>query len=178
MHLRKCCVRSRKAQLEIYSDFSSLYDWMTLEIKEPVTPIIVDKKLEMEPVKKSLFWFRIGILLNVLSNINKAIKTFIKFSSIDNEKIPPNGTPIRQPNEKGIITFHFTLNLKNISLLKFEPSCMIAWRGIITLPEKFSARTPNRSIPPPNPIIDEIKEDTKLVKIIDIMESIEILSGK
>ena len=41
----------------------------------------------------------------------------------------------------------------------------------------FSARTPNRSIPPPNPIIDEIKEDTKLVKIIDIMESIEILSG-
>ena len=140
MHLKKCCVRSKKAQLDIYSDFSSLYDWMTLEIKEPVTPIIVDKKLDMEPVKKSLFWFRIGILLNVLSNINKAIKTFIKFSLIDNEKIPPNGTPIKQPNEKGTITLHFTLNLKNISLLKFEPSCMIAWRGIITLPEKLSAR--------------------------------------
>ena len=60
---------------------------MTLEIKEPVTPIIVDKKLEMEPVKKSLFWFRIGILLNVLININKAIKTFIKFSSLTNKFI-------------------------------------------------------------------------------------------
>jgi len=151
---------------------------MTLEIKEPVTPIIVDKKLEIEPAKKSLFWFKIGILLNVLSNINKAIKTFIKFSSIDNEKTPPNGTPIRHPNEKGIITLHFTLNLKNINLLKFEPNCIIAWRGIITLPEKFSARIPNRSIPPPNPIIDEIKEDIKLVTIIDAIENIEIFSGK
>lgn len=178
MHLKKCCVRSRKAQLDIYSDFSSLYDWMTLEIKEPVTPIIVDKKLEIEPIKNSLFWFRVGILLNVLSNINIAIKTFIKFSFIDNEKIPPNGTPIRHPNEKGNMIPHFTLNLKNISLLKFEPSCMTAWRGIITLPEKFNARTPKRSIPPPNPIIDEIKEETKLVKIIDTIESIEILSGK
>ena len=55
---------------------------------------------------------------------------------------------------------------------------MTAWRGIITLPEKFIARIPNKSIPPPNPIIDEIKEETKLVKIIDTIENIEIFSGK
>ena len=29
-------------------------------------------------------------------------------------------------NEKGITTLHFILNLKNINLLKFEPSCMTA----------------------------------------------------
>ena len=47
----------------------------------------------------------------------------------------------------------------------------------MTLPEKFNARTPNNSIPPPNPIIEEIKEEKKLEIIIKITEKKEIASG-
>ena len=47
----------------------------------------------------------------------------------------------------------------------------------MTLPEKFNARTPNNSIPPPNPIIEETKEETKLEKIIKITAKKEIASG-
>ena len=47
----------------------------------------------------------------------------------------------------------------------------------MTLPEKFNARTPNNSIPPPNPIIEETKEETKLEKIIKIIAKKETDSG-
>ena len=36
-----------------------------LEIKEPVTPIIVDKKLEMIPVNSRLLLFNTGTLFKV-----------------------------------------------------------------------------------------------------------------
>tara|TARA_Y100000766_G_C18555534_1_gene435100 strand:- start:393 stop:572 length:180 start_codon:yes stop_codon:yes gene_type:complete len=58
----------------------------------------------------------------VLIIINNAIRIFIIFSLIDNEKKPPSGTPIIHPNEKGIIIVHLTLNLKKISLLRFDPN--------------------------------------------------------
>ena len=58
----------------------------------------------------------------VLIIINNAIRIFIIFSLIDNEKKPPSGTPMTHPKEKGIIIFHFTLNLKKINLLRFDPN--------------------------------------------------------
>ena len=42
---------------------------------------------------------------------------------------------------------------------------------------KLRARIPNNSIPPPKPIIEDIKEEIKLAKIIiDIVKG-EVLSG-
>ena len=48
---------------------------------------------------------------------------------------------------------------------------------MIALPEKFNARTPNNNIPPPNPIMEEIKEEIKLDIIIKITEKNEIPLG-
>ena len=58
----------------------------------------------------------------VLKIINNAIRIFIIFSLIDNEKKPPSGTPMMHPNEKGTIIFHLTLNLKKTNLLRFDPN--------------------------------------------------------
>ena len=58
----------------------------------------------------------------VLIIINNAIRIFITFSLIDNEKKPPSGTPMIHPKEKGTIIFHLTLNLKKTNLLRFDPN--------------------------------------------------------
>ena len=137
-----------------------------LEIKEPVTPIIVDKKLEMIPVNSSLLLFNTGTLFKMLKIINKAINSLMRSSLIDKYNSPPIGTPITQPKEKGITIDHWTLNLKNTKRLKFDPNWIIACKGIIAEPGKNKAKTPSINKPPPKPIIDEIKEEIKLVTII------------
>ena len=93
-----------------------------LEIKEPVTPIIVDKKLEMTPVNSNLLLFNTGTLFKMLKIINKAINSLMRSSLIDKYNSPPIGTPITQPKEKGSTIDHWTLNLKNTKRLKFDPN--------------------------------------------------------
>ena len=67
----------------MYSGLVRLNDCTTLDISEPVTPIIVDKKLEITPVKNILFLFRVGNLLMTLNVIKKATNIFKKFSLIE-----------------------------------------------------------------------------------------------
>ncbi len=64
----------------MYSGLVRLNDWTTLDISEPVTPIIVDKKLEIIPVKNILFLLRVGNLLMTLKVIKKATNIFKKSS--------------------------------------------------------------------------------------------------
>ena len=47
------------------------------------TPIIVDKKLEITPVKNILFLFRVGSFLMTLKVIKKATNIFKKSSFIE-----------------------------------------------------------------------------------------------
>ena len=42
---------------------------------------------------------------------------------------------------------------------------------------KYRARIPNNSMPPPKPIIEDIKEEIKLAKIIIDIVKAEMLSG-
>ena len=67
----------------MYSGLERLNDWTTPDIIEPVTPIIVDKKLEIIPVKNILFLLRVGNLLMTLKVIKKATNIFKKFSFIE-----------------------------------------------------------------------------------------------
>ena len=81
-----------------------------LEIKEPVTPIIVDKKLDMMPVNSSLLLFNTGTLFKMLKIINEAINSLMRSSLIDKYNSPPIWIPIKQPKEKG--DYYWPLNIE------------------------------------------------------------------